>query len=266
MTTRRLALSLAQAAALAAASAGAEPARYDSPEAAVAALRAALEAEGIDPLLTIFGAESEDLISTGDAAEDADIRARLLEGWDELHRIGRETGGDKAVLYLGRDLWSFPLPLLKADDGTWAFDPVEGRETVIDRRIGRNELDVIELMLAYVRVQRDYRAVDWDGDGVMEFAAHVISTEGTRDGLYWPPEEGAPDSPVGDFVARAAAEGFTVDEEEVGPEPCLGYVYHILSGQTEAAPGGAMEYLVNGNMVAGHALIAYPAAYGKPAS
>jgi Protein of unknown function (DUF2950) len=131
------------------------------------------------------------------------------------------------------------------------------------RRIGQNELDVIDLLRGYVDAQATYRAMDPDGDGLPTFAASVLSTEGMRDGLYWPDAPDAPESPVGDFMARAAADGFSVEggsDEE--PEPYLGYYFRVLTKQGAAAPGGAMDYMVNGNMVAGHALLAFPAAYG----
>lgn len=241
----------------------AEPARYPDPGAAVAAFRAALDTGGRDALLGVFGDAAEDLIFTGDAAEDAANRAQLLQAWSAVHRIGAAAEPNRRVLYVGPKLWPFPFEIAEGPDGLWAFDVAGGRETVLRRRIGRNELDVIALLQAYVGVQADYRRTDWDGDGVMAFAASVISADGARDGLYWPDAPGAPSSPVGDFVARAAAEGFSLDEEVEPPEAWLGYVYRILPGQGPAAPGGAMDYVVNGRMVAGHAMIAAPAAYGE---
>ena len=255
-------MAAAAAALMTVGAAWAEPARYDSPEAAAAAFRSALEAGGIDPLLSVFGAEAEDLLLSGDAEVDRERRRDLIAAWSRMGRVGVEAGGDTATIYLGRAQWPFPIPIARGSDGAWAFDIETGRDTVTARRIGRNELDVIALLRAYVRVQAEYRRTDWDGDGIMEFAAHVISSEGARDGLYWPPTPGAPESPVGDFVARAAAEGFSVGEGTEGPEPYLGYVYHILQGQGPEAPGGALDYVVNGQMVAGHALLAYPAEYG----
>ncbi len=145
----------------------------------------------------------------------------------------------------------------------WSFDVEEGRAEMLERRIGRNELDVIDLLRAYVRVQSRFRQTDFDDDGVMEFAASILSTPGKRDGLYWPPEDGAPESPVGDAVAEAAAEGYVVDGQEQEPEPYLGYYYHLLQKQGSNAPGGALDYMINGNMVAGHALLAFPSDYGE---
>ena len=131
------------------------------------------------------------------------------------------------------------------------------------RRIGLNELDVIDLMHRAVTVQSTYRQTDHDGDGVMEFASSILSTPGQRDGLYWPSEPGTEESPIGAFLARASDSGFSVDGTDQEPDPYLGYYFRILQKQGSGAPGGAHDYLVNGNMIAGHALLAYPAAYGE---
>ena len=177
-----------------------------------------------------------------------------------MHRVSVDQNG-VATLYIGREQWPFPIRLVKGDGG-WVFDVAGGREEMLDRRIGRNELDVIDLMHAYVRVQYRFRQSDYDEDGVMEFARSLLSTPGKRDGLYWSPDLGEPQSPIGDAVAEATAEGYVVGTVDQPPRPYLGYCYRILESQGPNAPGGAMEYLVNGNMVAGHALLAFPADYG----
>ena len=260
MITRNI-LALAFAATTAPAALAA-PQMFENPDAAVAAVISALEARDRDALVAVFGSENEDVILTDDPAENRETWGAFLTAYTEMHRVVvSETG--VAELFIGRDQYPVPITLLQGDDGQWAFDAEGAREEILIRRIGENELDVIELMAGYVRVQRDFRRVDYDGDGVMEFAAHILSTPGTRDGLYWPPEEDTPDSPVGDFVARAAAGGFSIDGQDAEPEPYLGYYYRVLSRQGESAPGGAMEYMINGNMVAGHALIAFPTAYGE---
>ena len=133
---------------------------------------------------------------------------------------------------------------------------------MLDRRIGRNELGVIDLMHAYVRVQYSFRQSDYDEDGVMEFARSLLGTPGERDGLYWPPDLGEPQSPIGDAVAEATAEGYIVGTEDQPPRPYLGYYYRVLEAQGPNARGGSMDYVVNGNMVASHALLAFPAEYG----
>ena len=162
------------------------------------------------------------------------------------------------VLALGVNGWPFPIPIERTGN-VWAFDVVAGQEEVLDREIGLNELEIIDLLEAYVDVQAAYRLVDHDDDGVMEFARQIISSSETaRDGLFWP----APDSPLGVLFARASVDGFSDGEQDFEPEPYSGYYFRILTEQTAAAPGGKMDYLVNDNMVGGHALLAVPADFG----
>lgn len=246
----------------AAPAAHAEPAAFESPDAAVGAVIAALEAGDAAALVAVFGPENEDVALTGDEAEDREVWSGFLSDYRDLNRIAEEEDGI-ATLYVGYDQWPFPAPIVEGGDGTWRFDAEAAREEVLLRRIGRNELDVIELLRGYVRAQAEYRRIDYDGDGVLAFASGILSSEGRRDGLYWPEVEGFPESPIGDFMARAAADGYsTGGDEDADPEPYLGYYYRVLAGQGEAAPGGAMDYIVNGRMLAGHALLAFPAAYG----
>jgi len=239
----------------------AEPMVFDSPDAATAAVVQALEARDRDGLVVIFGPENEDVVLTGDPVQDRAAWGEFLRDFRTLNLIAVEAG-ERATLSVGRDLWPFPVPIVREADG-WSFDAAAARTEVLHRRIGQNELDVIDLLRGYVEAQAAYRAMDPDGDGLPTFAASVLSTEGMRDGLYWPDAPGAPESPVGDFVARAAAEGYSVaGSGDAEPEPYLGYYYRILTKQGPNAPGGAMDYMVGGHMVAGHALIAFPAAYG----
>ena len=222
---------------------------------------AALEARDREALIAIFGPENEDVILTGDDAEDRAAWSEFLRDYRALHRINRE-GDDVATLCDRARPLAVPGAAGPRPAG-WHFDAEAAREEVLLRRIGQNELDVIDLLRGYVEAQAAYRAMDPDGDGLPSFAASVLSSEGERDGLYWPDEPGAPESPVGDFVARAAAEGYSVDGgADAEPEPYLGYYYRVLTKQGPSAPGGAMDYMVNGHMVAGHALLAFPAAYG----
>jgi hypothetical protein len=239
---------------------GAAPAVYGTPEAAVDAVVRAVEAADPDALVTVFGPENEDVALIGDPAEDRAIWSQFLGDYNRLHQIQRE-GDDRATLYIGRDLWPFPAPLVRTDAG-WSFDAQAAREEVTARRIGRNELDVIEVMRGYVDAQARYRAADPDGDGLRTFASGILSSPGTRDGLYWPDAPGAPESPIGDFMARASADGYSVGGADAGPEPYLGYYFRVLTRQGSAAPGGEIDYMVDGHMLAGHALLAFPAAYG----
>lgn len=239
----------------------ADPAVFETPEAAVEAVVSALEARDREALIAVFGPENEDVVLTGDEADDRATWGEFLRDYRALGRVDRE-GDDLATLVIGRDLWPFPAPLVR-DAAGWHFDADAAREEVLLRRIGQNELDVIDLLRGYVDAQAAYRKLDPDGDGLPAFAASVLSSEGARDGLYWPEAPDGPESPVGDFLARAAAEGYSVEGgADAEPEPYLGYYYRILTRQGAGAPGGAMDYLVNGHMVAGHALIAFPAAYG----
>ena len=242
---------------LAAAPALADPADYASPQEALDAMVAALEAHDRSAMQTVFGPEAEDLLSSGDPAEDQRRREALLAAYGEGYRFAPRAEGGVEIL-LGADGWPFPIPLVR-DGAAWQFDIAAGREEVADREIGLNELDVIDLMQAYVDLQAEYRLVDHDGDGVMEFAAAIISSEGARDGLYWDGE----DSPIGIGMARASADGFNDGVADHAPDPYRGYYFRILDAQGAAAPGGALTYLVNGHMLAGHALIGFPAVYGE---
>jgi hypothetical protein len=245
---------------LGASAAFAEPAAYPTPEAAAEDLVAALQAQDRAALVTIFGPESEDLISSGDPERDAEAREEFLAAYGTFHQIA-PAGDNRAELQIGRSLWPFPVALANTDAG-WRFDVAGSRDEILARRIGMNELDVIELMHRAVAVQATFRQTDYDGDGVMEFASSILSSPGQRDGLYWPPEEGTPDSPIGAFMAQAAADGVNIDGVDQAPVPFLGYFFRILTRQGDAAPGGAYDYMVAGNMVAGHALLAYPAEHG----
>jgi hypothetical protein len=258
-TAAGIALTLALGASLPGSARG-EALAYETPEGATEALIAALEARDRDALIAVFGSENEDVVLTGDDDEDRATWSEFLASYRTLHRFDPQSEG-VTILEIGRDLWPFPAPLVEGEGG-WRFDAAAAREEVMLRRIGQNELDVIDLLRGYVRVQDEYRRTDANGDGIADFAASVISDAGTRNGLYWPAEAGAPESPVGDFMARAAAEGFNVDGTDEEPEPYLGYYFQVLQKQGDAAPGGALDYMVNGHMLAGHAVLAYPAAYG----
>jgi hypothetical protein len=229
---------------------------YPSPDAALAAVVTALRDGPEGAVEAAFGPGSLDVISTGDADLDAQNKQNFLAMWDEGYSFETQADGT-IVVDLGSDGWPFPIPLRKSDAG-WNFDLAAGREELALRDIGYNEIDIIDLMAGYVRAQAEYRQRDYDGDGVMEFAAHILSLPGQRDGLYWP--QG--DSPAGDLIARAEATGYAVDGQDMSPEPYLGYYFRILDHQSANAPGGALPYGVNGNMVSGHALIAVPAEYG----
>lgn len=255
--TFRCTAAAALLAALAPAPAAADPATYPSPQDALDAFVAALVDRDVDDILTVFGPEARDLLISGDPAEDRANRDELLDLYAEGYRFAPRAEGGVELL-LGEDGWPFPIPLAATGAG-WAFDIEAGREELLDRDIGLNELDVITLLDAYVDLQALYRLSDHDGDGVMEFAASIISASEDRNGLFWPGDG----SPIGAEFARAAADGFSDGDEDYPPEPYHGYYFRILDAQGDAAPGGAMSYLVNGHMLAGHALLAVPAEYGQ---
>lgn len=221
------------------------------------ALADAVRTKSVETMEELFGADARDVLSTGNTLRDREIWSAFIDAFDDEY-IVQEIYGQYAVLLVGDDNWAFPMPLIKGDDGFWTFDVAEGVEEIARRQIGRNELEVIEIMKSYVGVQAEYRSVDWDGDGVLEFAGNIISTEGEKDGLFWP----GTDSPAGEFLARAEASGHVVDGEVISPEPYAGYVYRLFDKQGENAPGGALDYVVNGNQIAGHAALAVPAEYG----
>ncbi|MDJ0858822.1 MAG: DUF2950 family protein [Dinoroseobacter sp.] len=233
----------------------ADPATYDSPQAALDAFIKSVENQDQSALLTVFGAGSADLLSSGDPAEDSSNREAVLALYREGYRFRPEESG--LTLVLGKDSWPFPIPLTQTESG-WQFDIEAGREEVENREIGRNELDVIDLLDAYVDLQAAFRLVDHDKDGVMEFARNIISEPGSRNGLFWP------DSPsfVGETLARAELTGWSDGETDFELEPFFGYYYTILHGQGDNAPGGAFSYLAGDNLIGGHAMLAVPAEYG----
>jgi hypothetical protein len=236
----------------------AEPAAYGSPHEALEAMITALKSPDEGAVLTVFGPDAADYLSDGNPIEDKINKLALLSLYKEGYRLVPQEDGS-VLIALGEEGWLFPVPIAKTDT-SWSFDNEAGRQEVRLREIGRNELDVIELMEAYVDIQADFRSRDQNGDGVREFASQIISTSADqRDGLFWADE----DTLLGELFARASAFGYNDGETDHAPEPFSGYYFRILTQQSDAAPGGAMDYFVNGHMVAGHALLAVPAEFGE---
>jgi hypothetical protein len=233
------------------------PKRFASAEEGVKAFVAALRTGNTRVLVGILGSEGRSLISSGDPVLDRGNRERFLQAYDSANKLVAE--GDTMRLRIGNDDWPFPIPLVK-DGVRWRFDARQGREEVLARNIGRNELYAIQTSLAYVDAQREYYAEDRNGDGILEYAQQFASTAGKRDGLYWPTGTGEPPSPLGALVVRAHAEGYR--RKGGGPTPFHGYVYRILTAQGPAARDGAYDYITRGHMIAGFALVAFPAQYG----
>lgn len=213
-------------------------------------------------LRMIFGPVAAEL-EPGDPVEQAEEFehfARHVEEGVELEQAGEA----KAILLIGARKWPFPVPLVRHGD-RWLFDTESGREEIINRRIGRNELIAIKTARAYVKAQREYYAMpEPDGDQLPKYAQRLLSSPGRRDGLYWPTAGGAGESPLGPLVASARAEGYLGERTpgDSGPRPFHGYYFRILKRQGPHAPGGRFGYVINGNMVAGFALVAYPARWG----
>lgn len=233
---------------------------FVSPEAAAKALVQAIRRHDMGKTTAILGPGSREIISSGDPVADKAGRERFAKLYDEKIAVeGAETG--RSVLSLGNEGYPFPIPLVKKGK-VWRFDAAAGKEELLNRRIGRNELGTIEVMHAFVDAQREYAGTDWEGDGIWEFAQKFRSTPGKRDGLYWEVKEGERESPFGPLVARADSEGYA--KSKGGDHaPYHGYLFKILKAQGNDAPGGAFDYLVNGRMILGFALLAYPAQYGS---
>jgi hypothetical protein len=231
---------------------------FPNPQAAADALIAAAGAEDRDALFSILGPQAEDLRSA-DPVADVLERKAFVTAASEATRIDTD-GDDYAILCIGNEDWPFPIPLIKEPEG-WRFDTTEGIEELLDRRIGRNELNTIAVALAFVDAQYEYASEDRNWDGRREFAQKLMSAEGERDGLYWPVTGGDTESPMGRLVAEAVAEGYQPGEGD-GPTPYHGYYYRLLTEQGRNAPGGTKSYILDGRMTGGFALLAYPAEYG----
>ncbi len=231
---------------------------FATPESAVESFIAAVRAEDSAELERIFGPDSHDLLYSGDEVADAHSRANFLSLYDEKHAL--KESGEGVILEIGETDWPFPIPVVKDADG-WYFDTEAGSDEIITRRIGRNELSAIQVCLAIVDAQREYAAADFAGNGWREYAQRFDSEPGTRNGLYWPAAPGEPESPLGEFMATAAAGGYL--EGEHVPQPYHGYLYQILTSQGAAAPDGKMDFIAQGHMIGGFGVVVWPANYAN---
>ena len=229
---------------------------YPTPEAAVKDLVDSAKAKTPGFGDRILGKDGAALLRSGDVDEDAENLKEFNAGAAASTAIEDGPKGTK-ILRVGKNGWTLPLPLVKTDAG-WRFDAAKGKEEMTNRRVGYNELSAIEACKAYVAAQDEYFKLDRDGNGLREYARRIVSTPGTHDGLYWPPENQADISPLDGFAEDADLRRRSGEK----PEPYDGYYFRILTAQGPAAPGGAFSYLINGHMIAGHALVAWPAAYG----
>jgi hypothetical protein len=230
---------------------GAEPPLFDSPEAAVAAFKDAVAKGDLAAVTTLLGLDPAKV-------ENAENIAANLKQIQEAaaETVIAQQDENQTILSLGRQLWPFPFPIVKGDDGKWAFDTIVGLEEIVNRRIGQNELHAIDTMRLIAEAQRAYASQDHDGDGVLEFAQKLLSSEGQTDGLYWPLEQGDGESPAG------AVDQTALDKAKAG-DGYFGYKFRILKRQGSNVAGGKYDYVINDNMIGGFAVIAWPARYAE---
>jgi DUF2950 family protein len=232
---------------------------FASPEEASAALVQAIRARDKTAIVAILGPGSNQWITSGDAEADRAAGERFVSQFDEKHSISAD-GDARATLTVGSDDWPFAFPLVRAGQ-RWRFDTEAGKEEMLARRIGQNELAVINVMLAIVDAQREYASADRNKDGVREYASKFKSSPGKQDGLYWPTASGEPPSPLGPLVVQAASEGYSSKGGNDESRTYHGYHFRLLTGQGSHAKGGAFDYIAKGHMIGGFAAIAYPARY-----
>lgn len=235
--------------------------RFKSPKAAFKALVGAVKADDHDRMQAILGPDSADIVSSGDEVADRTVARRFVMAAKEKTRLVK-VGDAAMIVHVGNGDWSFPIPLVK-DGAGWRFDTAAGKEELLNRRIGRNELRTIAVCYAYVDAQREYVRQDRSGGGVREYAQKFRSAPGKRDGLYWEVSANEEQSPMGPLVAMATSEGYGHREADAEPMPFHGYFFRILTAQGPHAPEGAKSYVVDGHMTGGFALVAYPAHYGS---
>jgi len=211
-------------------------------------------------LQTLLGPKGPELFDSGDAAADAQWRKQFLDAYADSHKVVFKENNTQAILIVGRDEWPMPIHLVQSQKG-WRFDAARAAGEILNRHIGRNELAAMQVCLAIVDAEREYASRDADGDGIPGFASKFVSSPGKRDGLYWDTRDDEPLSPIGPLLAGAASEGpLTSDASAL--TPFHGYLYRMLRKQGENAPGGAYDYEVNGTMLGGFAVLAFPARYG----
>ena len=231
---------------------------FSSAEAAANAAITAAKNNDDKELLAIFGAQAKEVLFSGDAVADKQRREDFLAAYAEQNRLATE--GENTILIVGKQDWPFPIPIAKKGQ-SYVFDTAKGREEILNRRIGQNELFTIQALLAVVDAQREYAMKDRDRDALLEYAQKFVSDPGKRNGLYWEVKQGEPQSPLGPIMTRIRGEGYQTKPGT--PVPYHGYYYRILTAQGKDAPGGAYSYVVKGKMIGGFAVVAYPAQYGN---
>ena len=233
---------------------------FASVDDAVQALVAAARADGTHALLEVLGPKAEPTVDSGDPVQDKNAREKFLQAFEVTHSFDNSVPGT-TTLEVGADKWPFPFPLVQKN-GRWRFDSAAGTEEVLNRRVGANEYSAIQSCLAFVDAQREYYVRNVQQDSLLHFAQKLISTEGKKDGLYWPTTGDEPLSPLGEAFAQARSEGYFQEGTPKGT-PYHGYVFRLLTAQGSNAVGGAYDYMVGDKMLGGFALIAFPAEYGS---
>jgi Protein of unknown function (DUF2950) len=257
---RALILMVCFAAALVGCSRSVSQKDFASPEEAAQALVAAAKAKDTHALLEVLGADAQPVIDSGDPVRDQHARERFLHAYEAGHSFDSSAEG-VATLQVGSDKWPFPFPI-QQHGARWSFDSSAGAEEIVNRRVGENELDAIQACLAFVDAEREYYIRNPQGQPLLQYAQKIASTEGSKDGLYWPTTGDEPQSPLGVKFARARSEGYFEKGVVVG-QGYRGYIYRLLTAQGPRAAGGAYDYLVNGKMIGGFALLAFPVEYGN---
>jgi hypothetical protein len=255
----RWALAVMACASIAATDAAAQR-KFASASDAATALAEAVRHESAKEVLSVVGETARSWLITPDDVADREEWRIFLAAYDAKHSVDEKDG--KALLSVGQDAWQFPAPIVRDKAGKWSFDAAAGREEILNRRVGRNELDTIQSLLAIVDAQREYAAADADGDGLKDYAARFASAPGKKDGLYWETAPGEPPSPLGPLVAQAVLEGYAEKVKAGKVQPYQGYLYRMLTAQGPHAAGGAFDYMLNGHLFGGFAVLAYPADYG----
>ena len=235
---------------------------FATPDDAGNALQAAAQSGDQNALLAIFGPDSKELIVSGDPVQDKTTKDQFVAGYGAMHRWRKMPDGGQ-ILLVGADNFPFPIPLKKNADGQWYFDTAAGRDEVLNRRIGRNELAIIAACGAVADAEAQYHSQPRDGDKTKQYAVKFISDPGKQNGLSWKSPEGQPEGPLGPLAASASAEGYSTSTKPDAHRAFHGYFFHMLWGQTDKAPGGAKDYVVDGKMVGGFAFVAYPAEYAN---
>lgn len=233
---------------------------FASPDEAASGLLAAAKSGDQNAVLGIFGPDSKEIIFSGDPVQDNATISKFVAAYGVMHRWRKMADGAQ-MLVIGADNFPFPIPIKQNAAGQWYFDTAAGKDEILSRRIGRNELAIIEVCGALADAQAEYFSEPRDGEPIRQYAVKFISDTGRQNGLYWESPEGQPKSPLGPLAAFATSEGYSTKQDS--HTPFHGYYFHMLNGQGGHAPGGAKKYIVDGKMVGGFAFVAYPAEYGN---